>query len=192
MLLLTLLLQGCLQPVALPEIHKYQLCTPTVLRCTPCAGQTLYISLPQAMGPYNTTQMIYSQCPYQISSFAEHRWAMPLPQMLLPLIVDSLRNANHFKVVGFPTIANSRYRLDTSIVTFRQEFCRRGSQVHIILDATLIYSKTQKVIAARRIEVIVPTLCRTPESAVKAYQCALNSVLKQLKWFILANSIYPC
>src|SRR5262245_47084372 len=74
LLLFTLLLQGCLQPVALPEIHKYQLCTPTtsVLRCTPCAEQTLYISLPQAMGPYNTTQMIYSQCPYEISSFAVH------------------------------------------------------------------------------------------------------------------------
>jgi cholesterol transport system auxiliary component len=188
--LFALLTQGCLQPIDVPEAHQHQLLVSSPICCgwgsKTC--RTLFISLPQATQPYNSTKMVYSQRPCEISWFAQNRWVTPLPQMILPLMVQSLRNTHHFRAVaGFPTVACTDYRLDTSIITFKQEFCGQRSRVHIVLDATLIFSRTQSIVATRRIEVCVPTLCNTPESGVAAYQCAFNKVLKQLAGFIICS-----
>lgn len=188
--LLIPLIQSCfMQPVCLPEIHKYQLTfNPCVTRSCVTTAKTLFVSMPQAIPPYNGMQMVYSQRRNEVCYFAENRWVTPLPQMMLPLIIQSIRKTHYFKtVVGFPTVANTSYRLDTSIITFKQEFCRQRSRVHIVLDVNLIYSNTQKVIATRRIEVCVPTLCPTPASGVEAYRCALIRVLQQLNTFIICK-----
>lgn len=191
--LLVLPIQGCFQPVELPEIHRYELyynpsvCDNIVNAKT---SKTLFITLPQANQPYNTTQMVYSQSPNEINYFAQNRWVAPTPQMILPLMLQSMRNTHYFKAVtGFPTVANTNYRLDTTIINFKQEFCGQRNWVHITLDATLIRSDNQKVIATRRINIALPTRCKAPEAAIKAYQCALNSVLRQLKWFIISNTL---
>jgi cholesterol transport system auxiliary component len=183
---LALLIQGCFSPVSLPEIHKYQL-TINSSTCSsiPKTARTLFISLPHASAPYNTTQMVYSQTPNEICSFAENRWVTPLSQMTLPLMIQSIRNTHHFKAVaGFPTVVNTDYRLET----FKQEFCGQKSRVHITLDAALILAKTQQIIATRRIEVIVPASCKTPQAGVRAYQRAFNKVLRQLNWFTIRNT----
>jgi len=187
---LALLTQGCFSPVSLPEIHRYQLTTNSAAcNSIPKTARTLFISLPHATAPYNTTQMVYSQTPNEICWFAENRWVTPLPQMTLPLMIQSIRNTHHFKaVVGFPTVANTDYRLETSLITFKQEFCGQKSRVHIILDAALILAKTQQIIATRRIEVIAPASCKAPQAGVAAYQCAFNKVLRQLNWFTIRNT----
>lgn len=188
--LLIPLIQSCfMQPVNLPEIHKYQLTlNPCVTRSCVKTAHTLFVSMPQAIQPYNSTQMVYSQKRNEVCYFAENRWVTPLPQMMLPLIIQSIRKTHYFKtVVGFPTVANTSYRLDTSIITFKQEFCGKRSRVHIVLDVNLIYSNTQKVIATRRIEVCIPTLCPTPASGVEAYRVALSSALEQLNIFIISR-----
>jgi cholesterol transport system auxiliary component len=187
-ILLPLLIQGCfMQPVSLPEVHQYQLTANSSTSKT-CSrtSQTLFVSLPLAIPPYSSTKMVYSQKPNEICYFAENRWVTPLPQMMLPLILQSIRKTHYFQtVVGFPMVANTNYQLDSSLITFKQEFCGQKSRVHILLDVTLICLNTQKVVASCRIDVLVPTLCPTPASGINAYQIALNSALRQLNSFII-------
>lgn len=182
-----------MQPISLPEIHKYQLTANLPICCsTPKTSRTLYVGIPQSTAPYDSTKMVYCQRRNELSYFAENRWVATPSQMMLPLIIQSVRNTHCFKsVTGFPMVANTSYRLDTSIIKVKQEFCRQfcrqRSQVRVTIDATLTLSSTQKVIATRRIDVCVPTACPTPASAVDAYQIAVNKVLKRLNCFIIQN-----
>lgn len=183
MSLLCVLMQGCfMQPVSLPEIHHYQLTavsTPTKMPIK--TNKTLLVSLPQAFDPYQTHCMVYTQTPHQIGFLAKNQWIAPLPQMLLPCIVKTMRENSHFKiVVGFPSVVNTDYRLDTQWIDFREVVCGRKSYVHLELDAILIDNKTQSIVQTKSIEVCVPMRCITPTAAVEAYQLALNCVLAQL------------
>jgi hypothetical protein len=171
-------------------------------------GYSLMVKMPYAAALYNTTNMIYSQCIYtqsisscdaardvplclnKVSRFAKNQWAQTPPQMLLPVIIQSLRNTHHFQsVVGFPSIVGADYRLDTSIICFRQEFKGCKSWVHITVDAAIIAARTQKIIATRRIDVIRPTICPTPVAGVQAYQEACNQMLVQLMYFCCKHGI---
>lgn len=181
-----LLLSGCfMQPVQLPEIHKYQLtaCFPAFF--VPAkSDKVLFVNVPQAIYPYNSTHMVYGQKPNEVSYFAQNRWVSPPGQMMLPLIVQAIRNAGYFKaVIGPSTVADTDYRLDVTLLLFKQEFFGNRSQVHIVLDAVLMSSKTATILATRRIDVCVPS-CPTPASGVLAYQCALNKALVQLIQFV--------
>lgn len=184
---LCLAISGCfMQPVALPEMHQYLLTSCSL--CFPAVNhsqKTLFVNLPNALPPYNQTHMVYSLCPNEIGYFAENRWAALPNQMLLPLIVQSIRNAHCFKkIVGFPTLVDTDYQLNTTLISLKQEFYGQKSYVHVILDATLIAAQSRKVLATKHIDVCTPTRCKTPGSGVVAYRCALDQVLSQLIEFL--------
>jgi cholesterol transport system auxiliary component len=185
--LLFLHLSGCMGPVVLPEIHRYQLTGHGSIfvgrhSCT----KTLFVSMPQAISPYDTSKMFYRKKCNEIGSFSEHRWISTPAQMLLPPLIQAMCQTHRFKgVVAFPTVANADYRLDTTVVLLQQEFRCKKSYVHVMLDATLMGSCAQKILATRHIDVYVPTQCPTPVAGVSAYQCALSQVLLQLQYFVV-------
>jgi cholesterol transport system auxiliary component len=186
-------LSGCfMQPVALPELHKYQLnsCGPMFMTFGK-SQKVLKVSLPQAFPPYNDTRMVYSQRSNEISYFSENRWVISPNRMLLPLMVQFIRNTHYFRaVVGFPSNADADYQLDTSLIVLKQEFCGQKSHVHVVLDVVLMNAQTRKVLATRRIDVCQPTRCPTPASGVAAYQCAIDKALGQLMQFLSVAKSY--
>lgn len=185
--LLSLGIGGCfMQPVVLPEMHKYLLTSCSLeFPAIHHSQKTLFVNLPEALAPYNQPRMVYSVCPNEIGYFTENRWAVSPNRMLLPVMIQAIRNAHCFKkVIGFPTCADTDYRLDTVLVLLKQEFCGQKSYVHVILDATLIDAQNHKVLATKRIHVCTPTQCPTPASGVVAYRCAFDRVLSQLIQFL--------
>lgn len=202
-----LALTGCMGPVNLPEIHRYQLKSHLPICSGHHAGsKTIYVALPQANAPYNTSKMLYSQgcllavAPLrcggellkcggfdEIRSFAEHAWVAPAPYMLLTSITQAMRNTRCFKAVAsYPTVVQTNYRLETTLLLLQQEFCGKKSRVHIVMDANLINANTQSVVATRCFNVTEPA-CPGPVGGVVAYQCALDRVLNRLQSFIRSN-----
>src|ERR1700722_1356039 len=90
------LIQSCfMQPITLPEIHRYQLAVDLpVCTANSRTSRTLFVGMPQAIAPYDSTKMVYSQRRNELCYFAENRWVASPPQMMLPLIIQSVRNTH--------------------------------------------------------------------------------------------------
>jgi cholesterol transport system auxiliary component len=147
---------------------------------------TLLVDTPEAMEAFNTAQMAYSRCPFELRYFSKSAWADTPPNMLLPLIVQSLQNTCHFHaVVAAPFSDHYDLLLNTQIIKLQQDFACCPSRVHIILRAQLINESTGNVMAARQFCVTAAAPCDNPYGGVIATNRATTFLLNELTCFVL-------
>jgi len=186
-----LLLTGCSLFSPVDNSQKtYVLATvnPNVLHA-PKTNLTLLVTPPQTSQAYNSTQMAYALCPYTLAYFSKHSWADTPPEMLLPLIVQSLQNTCHYHAVVIPPFGgNYDLALNTQLILLQQEFMKCPSRAHVVLRAQLINNTTQKVIATRQFDVRVIAKSDNPYGGVVAANCAVAKVLQELTQFCLQAS----
>lgn len=188
---ISLLIPACLGPVKTPTIAKYTLTAysnpKTVTRPR---HSTLLVTTPIASPDYQSKQMLYTEGNlYQLRAFAKNQWIAPPALLLEPLIVQSLRDTGYFRaVIASPHVALTDWRLDTQLLTLRQDFFPASSQICLILQAQIVNSRTSKVIAQRRFVAIVNAPQRSPEGGVTAANQATQQVLQQLASFVV-NSV---
>jgi len=183
------LLAGCsLAPIKSPPVSYYQLdsryaTVPTTSRHA--VNYTLLVSEPVADPGYQTNAMIYIEKPYQLRSFSYNRWVSPPANMLLSVLSNRLRQMNYFKAVMMPPFGGTtEYRLDTQIIAFQQEFLQPTSEFHIILQATLVNNRTNKIIASRRFEKIVSSQSNDSYGGVLAANKAVDNITDSIARFI--------
>jgi cholesterol transport system auxiliary component len=183
------LVAGC-GPVAMPAVSMYMITNPkpVSLSNNTKTAKTLLVSNIVAEPGYQSAAMIYSQTPYKLQSFSRNKWGAPPAQMILPLLVNTMRGANYFKAVVSPPFAGSTtYRLDVRLLKLQQEFSLSQSAVRLEVQATLMSNISGRLVASRQFRVVVPAFGRDPYSGVVAANKAVALIDKEVKDFVLTQ-----
>ncbi|MBW5803022.1 hypothetical protein FIV31_07050 [Coxiella endosymbiont of Ornithodoros amblus] len=158
-------------PVVLPPISYYQLDDLKLVRLPPHSKThlTILVSMPIPNPGYQTSAIIYMLTPYELSRYANSRWVAPPSEMLMPLLVQALRQTGYFYAVVSPSFFGmTHYRLDTRLLKLQQEFFFPISRIRLTMEASLIRSATNHVVANHLFEVLVAAPMNNPYGCVLA------------------------
>lgn len=181
-------LAGCsvFGPVKNPPVATYTLTVknnqaPTVNSQRP----SLLVAAPVASPGYEESDMVYVTKPYQLSHYANSRWIAAPADMLAPLIMQNLRASGCLRAVVVPPFAgNTDLTLNTQVLALQQEFLGYQNQERLSLAVTLVDSTSQRIIAQRRFECVVPAYPKNPYAGVVAANQATAEVLQQVTAFV--------
>lgn len=187
LIITSFLLAACsiFSPVKTESINEYVVDTVSYgIHTHRGTTKTLAVSLPTANAIYRTKEMAYSIKPHEINYFAKNRWAETPAQMLHPLMIQTLQNAHHFKVVAPPTgIGRYDLLLSTQVLKFYQDFCESGSVFRLTVRAQMIKVSNGKVLASKEFTVIEPAPCANPYGGVIAANRSTEKMLSQLSFW---------
>ncbi|OGT45865.1 MAG: hypothetical protein A3E83_00615 [Gammaproteobacteria bacterium RIFCSPHIGHO2_12_FULL_41_20] len=146
----------------------------------------LLITQPTGNSLYSTSQMVYSDRPYQVAYFVKNRWAESPIKMLQLLMVRTLQNTHYFYAVNsVPAMGNYNYVLNTQLIELRQVFAMHRSYLHLTIRVQVINVATNQVIGRREFSIIEPVPQASPYGGVIAANRAMAKFLKQLSNFCL-------
>lgn len=187
--LVVILLSGCFGPVKTPEIGRYEI--NTVPENVPHATRhaaTIMVIKPTAKSVYHTTAMIYSVKPFETSTYAVNEWSRTPPDMLQPLIVQTLQKTGYFHAVLTPPImGNYTYSLDTQIYSFLQDYTTVPGVFRLTVHAQIVAVASNRILSAKVFTVIVPIAHESPYEGVLAANAATRIMLQQLAKYTLAT-----
>ncbi|PHQ81142.1 MAG: hypothetical protein COB66_02950 [Coxiella sp. (in: Bacteria)] len=189
-LTLSALLAGCglSSPVKMNTVRTYSLTsvTPTKLAQRSRSSRTLLVTLPIPDAGFGSNQLIYKPLPYDFRYYADHQWAAPPAQMLLPLLSQAVRNQGYFKaVVATPFSGITDYHLDTRLISLAQNFLRPTSREQLVLQETLASNATNKVIASKQFSIYVSAPANNAYGGVVAANKAVSVLTGQVaRWVI--------
>ena len=187
------LLAGC---TLLPEpqtvaVNKY------VLEYNPVAaasGDTsklpvVIITVPRAHGGYNTSRIAYRKQHFGLQYYAKSRWADTPARMLAPLVAEAVSDTGEFQgLYASPGALSARYRLDSELIHFHQDFTVQPSEVHITLRAQLVGLDNNRVIASRLIDIREAADSEDAYGGVQAANRASTRLLGELAQFCRAGT----
>lgn len=149
---------------------------------------TLLVSEPTAQPGYDSDQIIYLKCPYELKAFSKNKWIAPPNEMLTSLISQSLRNTCFFRAVVTPPFSGeSQYKLETRLMKLQHEFFFCPSRVRIILHAVLIDTNCHQAIGEKVFEVVVLAPKNNPYGGVIAANKAVRIILEQVAGFVICT-----
>lgn len=185
--LFIILLAAC-GPIVISPISYYQIEDLHSIQVPPAKTHlTILVSTPIANPGYQTSSMLYMLTPYKLSSYVNSQWVAPPSQMLLPLFVRAIRQTGHFfSVVSPPFLGITHYRLETRLLKLQQEFFSPISQVRLSIQASLIKSQENRVIATKIFEVLIPAPNNNPYSGVLAANRAAGIIMHRIALFCVA------
>lgn len=147
---------------------------------------TILVTQANANPGYQSEEIIYVNKPYQINNFGKNVWVAAPSQLLLSLIVDSLRNSNFFHAVVSPPFTGSTdVRLESQLITLQQEFFARKSQVRLVMQLTLVNNNDNKIIASQRFSTVAVSATLDPYGGVVAANKATQSLMPQITEFVI-------
>ncbi len=178
-----------LSPIQGQKNNAYLLSnTPTLSAKKHYKNVTLFITLPDTRPIYNTTQMAYTNRPYQINYFGENQWAETPSQMLLPLILQTLQSTHDFKaVVSAPYVGRYNYIISTQVLKLEQNLLTPRGRLEFSARVQIINATTNQVTAIKQFNITVPMHQRTPFGGVVAANQATEAFLREMTLFILRN-----
>jgi cholesterol transport system auxiliary component len=193
LLLMTGTLSACsmFSPVKIDPATSYMINTPPASvpqkRHARCGN--LLVTKPDSSPIYNTTQMAYTDHPYQVGYYVKSRWAETPPQMLQALMILTLEKTHSFHSVGSPTsIAKYDYILNTQLLELQQDYTRSPHAVILKLRAQIVNAKTNNIIAAKDFSITEPLHQDNPYAGVIATNKAAALLLKQLTIFVQGST----
>ena len=191
LLLLMLLFSTACSPVTLPPKHYYNLEANLGQAKQNTASQLVILVTPTgAEAPYRSNKMAYSksESPYQISYFAENYWASPPARLISPNVTRAMNASGYFKAVANPPYGGmATYRLDTDLLTLRQQFNGNTSSVTLSLQAVLVNAESNQVLRSRLFTVTQAAVANNPEAGAIAANQALSNVMQQLQSWVIGK-----
>lgn len=192
LILVSSILSGCglSTPVAVPELRTYTLSNvnPSALASRHSSAKILLVSLPIPDPGYQSSAMVYEPLPFDLRKYANHQWAAPPAQMIMPLLAQAITNRGYFKgVVTTPFTGVTDYRLDSRLVALKQNFIEPVSREQLILQETLTNNITNKVMASKRFSATVSAPQNNPYSGVVAANKAVSIVTGQIARWVVAR-----
>lgn len=177
LLILPLLLVSC-GPVKSTIKNEYQLSGYSKKKYGKYPSKfTLLVVKPQAVGGYQTTDMLYITKPYELMPFAQNAWVDPPANMLFPLLLESLNSANYFHAIdATPYAKETTYRLDTLLLSLHQNFLTKPSKLQMSVKAVLSRSRDNEVIDSA----IFKTQKACPEDTPYGGVVAANAAAKEI------------
>ena len=188
LLIASVWLTGCsLSPVAASDNRTYSLMA--LPKHTPISlqhKQSILVTNTVAEPSYNTDQMVYTKKPFEISYFAKHFWVSPPAKMITPLLVQTIIQTKRFHAVLAPPFSGETdYRLDTQLLSLRQEFLTRPSRIRIAIQAEVFSNKKNKVIASHLFQTVTLASRDEPYAGVIAANKGMQKLLTQLAGFVI-------
>ena len=130
---------------------------------------------------YDTTDMAYSDKPYQISYYGKNKWAESPGLMFQQLIVQTLQKAHHFKAVMLPPyVGEEHYALKTHIIELLQDLHADTPIVKFKVRIQVLKMPSMRIVAARQFAVTERMLEITPVAGVIASNRAVAQVQAQI------------
>ena len=182
------MLSSC-SPVKVNVSNQYQLSAYSTKQYTRKPRHiSLMVTAPDAVAGYQTEQMLYMKKPFQLEAFAKNAWVSPPGDMLYPLMVESLQQTGFFYAVTSNAYSQGAgYRLDTQLLTLKQNFLVRPSVMEFSVKVVLTHIDNNKVLASRIISQIVPCPTDTPYGGVLAANRATQQFTAQLSDFVISH-----
>jgi cholesterol transport system auxiliary component len=150
---------------------------------------TLLVFAPETSAVYDTTQMAYAIRPHQIAYFSRTEWGQRPPQMLHPLLVQTLEKAGYFRaVVTPPYMGHYTHALRTEILTLQQDFTSEPATLRLTLRVQLVAQANNQVIATKEIDLREPMREKTPHGGAVAANDAMAKALKEVAEFVHARA----
>ncbi len=186
LVLLSILLTAC-APITPEANNKYKLIAFSHEKITAKKTDiTILVSHSQAISGYQTEQMLYSDKPYQISSFVKNSWISPPAGMLTPLIAQSLEQSNFFfAVASGPDADKTDYRLDTQIIELQQNFLTKPSQIEFIVQASLSHIEDNRLVSSHTFVIRTPCASNNPYGGVVAANQTIQTFTKELTKYVI-------
>jgi cholesterol transport system auxiliary component len=184
--LLLLIVGGCTSPFGPREGEAAKVFVlaprmPTAPRLDP-RGARILVSRPRAASGFTGAQMIYTDTPYRLDSFARHRWADAPANMLEPLVVGTLEASGLFRqVAAAGTRTRADLRLDTELLRLVQVFSEGRSRVEIAMRVSLIGTQDSRLVDSRVLSVTEPAAELTAYAGVTAANRAVARLLDDLQ-----------
>lgn len=183
-LLMPIILSGCsmLGPVSQEQQSTYVInAIPKPVVAKHQRGGTLLVTMPDTAPAYNTTQMAYSNKPFQVGYFSQNQWAETPGQMLFPLVVQALENRHYYgAVIGVPFGGRTDYTLNTNIIALQQNYSCTPAILQLVVSAQLTKTSTNDVVAIKQFVIRVPLRERNPYAGVIAANEASVRLLDDL------------
>jgi cholesterol transport system auxiliary component len=105
-------------------------------------------------------------------------------EMFLRVLSESVQNLGYFKAVVTPPFSGlTDYDLETTILEFEQNFMRPQSRFIFVLQADLVNSKTNRIVASKRFKSVVPAKMNNAFGGVLAANQAAAEVAQQVARF---------
>jgi cholesterol transport system auxiliary component len=199
MLVLLIFLNGCsvLSPINQPEPARYSLMSADTSTTRNQAYGTaddhkgiLLVVHMQSDPGFGTSAMIYTQndSPFELRRYALHAWVSNPSSMIAPQIDQVLTQTGHFKAVVLAPYAGVSDRvLSTRLMSLKQEFNGESSQVYGAIVATVIDSKTHRVIGERVFADKYPAGSNA-ETGVVAANRVVSDLVQQIARYVVELS----
>lgn len=190
-LVLTAFLLAACSPVKTSITGQYKL---TAYGVSPAAGKysrhSILVSPPEAVAVYQTSSMLYTNKPFEISAFAHNAWKNPPADMLLPLITQSLQQSGYFHIVTSTTNSEpTDYRIDTQLLELHQNFLKCPSQIDLTVKVVLSNLNANRPVASRIMSYHIPCPADTPYGGVIAANQAVKRFTADLSRFVIRHAI---
>ena len=184
-------LSGCslFTPVDI-DTHQYVLGTiPVDLPAERTHTVTLSVLVPETVPAFATPRMAYTSQKYQIAYFTRNEWVETPAQMILPVIVETIRRTHYFSAVRAPPdLGRSTFLLRTEILELNQDFTSDPAVLRLTVRFDLSRETTHQPIAAKAFSVQQQLGERNPYAGVVAANEAVGRLLRDLARFVIENA----
>lgn len=148
----------------------------------------LRISTPQASRVLASPRIAVVPSGNQIASYADARWADAAPTLLRDRIIEVFQQDGRLASVSSEdTHLGAQLGLISDLRAFQSQYQDGTPQVLIRLDARLVHSNSQRILASRRFEIRQPSADERLESVVVAFGQASDTLSRQLLEWTLAQ-----
>lgn len=149
----------------------------------------MIITVPRAHSGYNTTKIAYRKQLFGLSYYAKSRWVDTPGRMLAPLVAEAMNYTGAFQAqYASPGALSARYRLDSELIDFYQDFTVQPSQMRIMLRAQLVSMQDNRVLATQLFDVRETAASEDAYGGVQAANRATAALLQQLADFCKSST----
>ena len=149
---------------------------------------SILVSPPEAMAGNQTEQMHYIDKPFELNAFVHNAWVSSPPNMLYPLILESLQTSGYFfAVASGPYVDKADYRVDTQLIALQQNFLTKPSVIELVAKVMLTHIADNRVVSSRIISERIQCPVDTPYGGVIAANKATLAFTSSLSKFVVAQ-----
>ena len=155
----------------------------------PAVSWALRINQPQASQALDNARIAVVPQDNLISSYAASRWSDPAPRLLRNHLLNAVQNDGRVRALSSDDDnLQADYSLGGELLAFQSEYRQGAVSVVVRLQARLIDSRTQRIIASQRFEVRQPVAGQEVPAVVNAFGLASDQLAAQLLAWTLAQA----
>lgn len=141
----------------------------------------LLVDTPRASAALDTARIVVMPTPGVLEVYPDARWRDPAPAMLRSLIVQAFDHDGRVGGVSATESGlNGDFSLSIELRDFQLELGSGSAQAAIRFSAKLFDRRSNRIVAGRAFDQVVPAAASDVASAVAAFEQALDQLLPQL------------